>query len=230
MNDRVGLDRTLVVLSADHGAPEHPGYLATLGIEAGTFDFERVDTEPGFVRLRAEFGESRDLILNYSNPYLYLDTAAIETRGLDKAEVERVVADELEKLPGIAYAIPSSALREGAVPRGKIQDAVLANFNPDRSGDIYVVFDPHWFIADFDGLTVASAHGSPWTYDSHVPILIAGPGIEPARVSRRVETIDVAPTIAAYLGAKPPSGALGLPLLEALPTSIGQDAAGAKAE
>ena len=117
--------------------------------------FERVDTEPGFVRLTAAFGESRDLILNFSNPYLYLDTAVIEARGLDRAAVERAVADELERLPGIAHAIPSSALRAGAVPRGKIQDAVLANFHPDRSGDIYIVFEPHWFIADFDGLHVS---------------------------------------------------------------------------
>jgi hypothetical protein len=92
------------------------------------------------------------------------------------------------------------------VPRGKIQDAVLANFHPDRSGDIYIVFEPHWFIADFDGLHVASAHGSPWTYDTHVPIIVAGPGIAPGRVARRVETVDVAPTIAAYLNR---SGALG---------------------
>jgi predicted AlkP superfamily pyrophosphatase or phosphodiesterase len=213
---RIGLDQTLVVLSADHGAPEHPDYLATLGIEAGTFDFERVDTEPGFVRLTAEFGESRDLILNFSNPYLYLDTAEIAARGLDQVEVERAVAEELERLPGIAHAIASSDLRAGAVPRGKIQDAVLANFHPDRSGDVYVVFEPHWFIADFDGLHVASAHGSPWTYDTHVPIIFAGPGIAPGGIARRVETVDVAPTIAAYLGTKPPSGALGHPLVEAL--------------
>ena len=216
VDERVGLERTLVVLSADHGAPEHPDYLATLGIEAGTFDFERVDTEPGFVRLTAEFGESRDLILNFSNPYLYLDTAEIAARGLDRAVVERAVAEELERLPGIAHAIASSDLRAGAVPRGKIQDAVLANFHPDRSGDIYIVFEPHWFIADFDGLHVASAHGSPWSYDTHVPIIIAGPGIAPGRVARRVETVDVAPTIAAYLGTKPPSGALGRPLVEAV--------------
>jgi len=213
---RVGLDQTLVVLSSDHGAPEHPGYLATLGIEADTFDFRRVDTEPGFVRLTAEFGESRDLILNFSNPYLYLDTAEIAERGLDRAEVERSVAEELERLPGIAHAITSSALRLGQVPRGKIHDAVLANFHPDRSGDIYIVFEPHWFVADFDGLTVASAHGSPWTYDTHVPIIFAGPGIAPGRVARRVETVDVAPTIATYLGTKPPTGALGQPLVEAL--------------
>jgi predicted AlkP superfamily pyrophosphatase or phosphodiesterase len=213
---RVGLDSTLVVLSADHGAPEHPEYLATLGIEAGTFDFERIDTEPGFVRLTAEFGESRDLILNFSNPYLYLDTAEIEVRGLDRAVVERAVAEELERLPGIAHAIPGSALRAGEVPRGKIQDAVLANFHPDRSGDVYIVFEPHWFIADFDGLHVASAHGSPWTYDTHVPIIVSGPGVAPGRIARPVETVDVAPTIAAYLGTKPPSGALGRPLVEAL--------------
>jgi len=210
----VGLDQTLLVLSADHGAPEHPGYLKTLGIEADTFDFERVNTEPGFVRLQADFGASRELIKSFSNPYLYLDRAVIAERNLDVEEVEAVVAEELEKLPGIAQAIPSSALRRGAILGGNVAEKVLANFHPDRSGDIYIVFEPHWFIADFDGLTVASAHGSPWTYDSHVALVFAGPGIEPKRVVRRVETVDVAPTIATYLGTKLPSGARGLPLPE----------------
>lgn len=216
VEERVGLDRTLVVLSSDHGAPENPAYLAGFGhVDARTFDFERVETEPGFVRLTAAFGDSRSLILNFSNPYLYLDRAEIAARGLDPATVARAVAEELDRLPGIAYAIASSDLRSGAVARGKIQDAVLANFHPDRSGDIYIVFEPHWFVADFDGLHVASAHGSPWTYDTHVPIIVAGPGIVPGRIARRVETVDVAPTIAAYLGTRPPSGALGQPLHEA---------------
>lgn len=214
VDEKIGLDRVLIVLSADHGAPEHPGYLKTLGIEAGLFDFKRVDTEPGFVRLAAEFGESKDLILNYSNPYLYLNNKVIEERGLDKAAVEKSVAAELERLPGIAHAIPSSQLRTGQIGGGKIADAVLANFHPDRSGDIYVVFEPHWFIADFDGLTVSSAHGSPWTYDTHVPVFFAGMSLAPGRIARRVETVDVAPTIAAYLGTKYPSGAIGVPLVE----------------
>ncbi|NRB17441.1 MAG: alkaline phosphatase family protein [Rhodobacteraceae bacterium] len=217
VDGRVGLDKTLIVLSADHGAPEHPDYLATLGIEAGLFSFDRVDTEPGFVRLQADFGASRDLILNFSNPYIYLNQKLISERGLDLATVEAAVAEELQTLPGIAYAVSSSALRAGAFARTKISEAVLANFHPDRSGDIYVVFEPHWFVADFDGLTVASAHGSPWTYDTHVPLMIAGPGIAARAVSRRVETVDVAPTLAIYLGTKLPSGATGIPLPEALP-------------
>jgi predicted AlkP superfamily pyrophosphatase or phosphodiesterase len=95
-----------------------------------------------------------------------------------------------------------------------VTDAILANFNEDRSGDIYVVFEPQWFVAEFDGKSVAASHGSPWAYDTHVPVIWMGPGIEPGRIARRVETVDVAPTIAAYLGVKYPSGARGRAMAE----------------
>ena len=84
------------------------------------------------------------------------------------------------------------------------------------SGDVYVVFEPNWFINDFDGLTVASTHGSPWRYDSYVPVIFVGPGIRPQQVPRRIETIDVARTLAAYVGIKPPSGASGVILAEVM--------------
>lgn len=217
VDETVGLERTLVVLSADHGSPEAPGYLKTIGIEAQTFNFDDVDTGPGFARLKARFGIDKTLISNFSNPYVYLNAEAIAEAGLDKAEVEAAVAEELALLPGIAFAVGSDALRRGAVAQTPVTDAVLANFHPARSGDIYVVFEPHWFVADFDGLHVASAHGSPWSYDTYVPIMFMGPGIAPARIARPVETVDVAATIAAYLGTKPTSGAGGAPLPEALP-------------
>jgi arylsulfatase A-like enzyme len=69
-------------------------------------------------------------------------------------------------------------------------------------------------VAEFDGKSVAASHGSPWAYDTHVPVIWMGPGIEPGRIARRVETVDVAPTIAAYLGVKYPSGARGRALAE----------------
>ncbi len=212
----IGLDRTLIVLSADHGAPEVPGYLATLGIEARYFSFAEIDREPAIEALRSEFGVGEELIETFFQPYVYLNRRVIEAHGLDPALVEARVAEELAKMPGIAYAISSTALQTDGVADTGVSSAVLANFNPDRSGDIYVVFEPHWFVADFDGLHVASAHGSPWAYDTHVPVILAGAGIEPGRVFRRVETVDVAPTIAAFLRIKPPSGSRGTPLGEAL--------------
>ena len=77
-----------------------------------------------------------------------------------------------------------------------------------------MVFAPNWFINDFDGLVVSSTHGSPWEYDAYVPIVFAGHGIAAQHVSRRVHTVDVATTLANYLGLKPPSGATGEVLSE----------------
>jgi hypothetical protein len=93
---------------------------------------------------------------------------------------------------------------------------VLRNFNPRRSGDIFVVFQPHCFINDFDGLIVACTHGSPWRYDTFVPVVFAGGKLTGQRVYRPIETVDIAPTLAAIVGAKPPSGSRSGPLLEVL--------------
>ena len=94
--------------------------------------------------------------------------------------------------------------------------SIRNNFHHKRSGDIYLVFDPNVFINDFDGLIVASTHGSPWRYDTHVPIVFAGPGIEPRRVSRAVTPYDIAATLAARLGTQPPSASIGTPLPEVM--------------
>lgn len=210
----VGLDRTLVVLSADHGASEAPGYLNSLGIGGSNFNFDAIDRSEAIAALKAEFGVAEELVDQFFQPYLYLNRKAIEARGLDLAVVSRRVAEELRKFPGIAYAVSSQDLRAGAVARTSITNAVLANFHKDRSGDIYVVFEPHWFVADFDGQSVTGSHGSPWIYDTHVPVIWMGPGIKAGRIGRRVETVDVAPTIAAYLRVRYPSGTRGQVLKE----------------
>ena len=80
-----------------------------------------------------------------------------------------------------------------------------------------LIFEPDVFINDFDGLIVASTHGSPWRYDTFVPVIFAGAGLPGIMVSRAVTPYDIAPTLAAYLGVKPPSGAIGAPLSEVLP-------------
>jgi len=78
------------------------------------------------------------------------------------------------------------------------------------------VFDPNVFINDFDGLIVASTHGSPWRYDSYVPVMFAGAGLKPKTVSRAITPYDIAPTLANYFGIKQPSAAIGKPLAEVL--------------
>ncbi len=214
VEQRVGLENTLIVLSADHGAPEAPGYLSDLGFEAAYVDPGSFDRTTAIESLKAQFGIGEELITTYFHPYLYLNRELISQRGLDQGTVEAAVADVLTQFDGIALAISSSALREGRTPDFPIVQTILRNFSPDRSGDIYIVFEPNRFVNDFDGLTVASTHGSPWRYDTYVPLIFVGAGIPAQRVARPVQTVDVAPTLALLIGAKPPSGSVGVPLSE----------------
>ncbi|MDJ0841794.1 MAG: alkaline phosphatase family protein [Acidobacteriota bacterium] len=216
VDQRVGLNRTLVVLSADHGGPEAPGYLAELGFEADYIDPKSFDKAGAIQRLKERFGIGEELITTYFHPYLYLNRKAIAAGKLDQAEVELAVAEELTHFDGVALAVSSSALATGNVRDTPLMRSILKNYNPSRSGDIFVVFEPNRFINDFDGLKVAATHGSPWRYDTHVPIIFAGMGMPPQRLARKVHTVDIAPTLSLMLGAKLPSGSFSEALGEVL--------------
>ncbi len=217
VDKHVGLQHTLVVLSADHGQPEVPGHLHEQGIHGSHyFDTAALDRAPAIEALKARFGIGEALIEAFYQPYLYLNRELIRQKGLDQAAVEQAVAAELLKFDGVAAALSATALRNAALPDNTLNRAVLNNTHDKRSGDIYLVFRPNVFINDFDGLIVASVHGSPWRYDTFVPVFFAGAGLRPAQVSRPVAPYDIAPTLAAFFGIKPPSGATGNPLPEVL--------------
>ena len=63
---------------------------------------------------------------------------------------------------------------------------------------------------------MACTHGAPWRYDTFVPVVFAGGNLTGQRVYRPIETVDVAPTLSAIVGAKPPSGSRSGPLLEVM--------------
>ena len=150
---------------------------------------------------------------------MYLNRELIAEKGLALGDVEAAVAAELVKFDGIALAVSSSAMASGRLPDTPLLRSVLNNYHPRRSGDVYVVFNPNCFINDFDGLAVAVTHGSPWRYDTFVPVIFAGAGLEPRKVFREIHTVDVAPTLAAAVGAKPPSGTRGQVIVEVLEES-----------
>jgi predicted AlkP superfamily pyrophosphatase or phosphodiesterase len=214
IDSQIGLDKTLIVLSSDHGGPEAPGYLKKLGFEADYIHPKAWDKAGAIGKLKKRFGIGEELITTYFHPYIYLNRKVIADKGLNQAEVERAVAEELTRFDGVSLAVSSSALSIGTVPDTPLIQSILRNYNPNRSGDVYVVFDPNRFINKFGKLTVAATHGSPWGYDTYVPIIFAGMGIPAQRISRRVHTIDIAPTLSLLLGTKLPTGSFGPPLHE----------------
>lgn len=216
VDQKVGLDRTLIVLSADHGGPEAPPDLQRYGFDSQYVDPDSWEKEPGIQALKKRFGTGEQLIRGYSHPYLYLNRELIAEKGIELGDIEQAVATELVKFDGVALAVSSSAMASGKLPDTPLLRSVLNNYHPRRSGEIYIVFQPNWFINDFDGLTVASTHGSPWRYDTFVPVIFAGAELQPRKIYREIHTVDVAPTLAAAVNAKPPSGTRGQVLVEVL--------------
>lgn len=214
IDTKVGLDNTLIVLSADHGAPEAADYMAERGMAVERLVPSGFDSKPFLASLKQRFGIAKQLISMYEHPYVYLNRELIREKGLNQAEVERAVAEEFMKINGIALAVSSIDLRSGQLPESPVVNQVLRNFHPKRSGDVYIVQEPYWFLYTDESLPLCTMHGSPWSYDTYVPIIFAGAGINPQRIHRLVHPVDIASTLAAVTRSKFPSGARGLVLRE----------------
>ena len=217
IEQEVGLDHTLIVLSADHGGPEAPGYLQQLDQDADYVDAGLFEADVLNAALKKVLGVNVDLVTTYYHPYVYLDRGMVARAGLDLAETQRALAREIMKNPEVAYAYAGSDISRGLLKNNAIETMVSANHQPKRSGDVYVVFRSQSFINDFDGLVVAATHGSVWRYDRFVPVIFAGNGLKPVTVSRAITPYDIATTLSNKLNIKAPSGAIGEPLSEVTP-------------
>lgn len=209
---RVSEAELLVVLSSDHGGCETPEALHALGVDAAHHD-------PGELAgrmndaLERRFGKGARFIVDFSNPTFWLDEPAVLAGGLELALVERELAGLLRAERGIAYALAKTDIASGNIPRGPIYDRIANSFDRDRTGNVYVVPKPGWLLAT-DPKGLSSMHGTPWNFDTHVPIAFYGQGLRPERVLRAVDPRDIAPTLAALLHIEPPRGASGQVLHE----------------
>ncbi|NIR44789.1 MAG: alkaline phosphatase family protein [Gemmatimonadetes bacterium] len=214
VDDRVGLENTLIVLSSDHGVDAAPEYSAELGYRAGRLYPERFLAAVNEA-LGERFDTDRELVSAFWNPSLYLDLDNVETLDLDVRAVERALVEEILKIDGVAMAMTRTQVLNGDVTDTAVTRKIQKAFHPTRSGNVLFIQDQFWYLYPSPEKFTAM-HGSPYGYDTYVPIIIAGPGIEEGTVSRRVDPADIAPTIAAALGIKPPSGAIGTPLTEVI--------------
>lgn len=210
VEDQVGAEHVLYVLSADHGMPEAVEFMFEQGHAVYRNTVDGLQEELNF-ELEERFGVV-DAVKAFFRPYIYLDHEAIDAAGADTRAIERHIVDHLVATPGIAIALPAVPFEE---QRGDyLEGFIRRNYHPLRSGDIYVAQSPYSFLYSEGPISVM--HGSPWRYDTHVPVIFAGPGIEPGVVSRQIETVDVAVTLAAMFGTTMPSGAAGVVLDEVM--------------
>jgi arylsulfatase A-like enzyme len=94
---------------------------------------------------------------------------------------------------------------KGAAP-GLLGTLVLNGFNPERSGDVVIIPKPFKF---FSTSSSGTTHGSPYNYDTHVPIIFYGMMFKPGRYADAVYITDIVPTLCSVLMLEEPSGCVG---------------------
>jgi hypothetical protein len=204
--DRViGLDHTLIVLTSDHGASPAPEYLSEKGLGTGRLDPTEI-ARVADAALDKRFGAG-DWCAKVFNPGLFLRVEPMQRLKVTPSDAERVAADAIRRLPGIAAVFTRSELAQGQ-PQTRLRRFATATLHPTRSPDVIIVQEPYWYFYK-DMKKNAGMHGSPYGYDTHVPLFFYGAHIRPVRVATAVKMNDVAPTIAAYLGVPAPTASEG---------------------
>jgi len=213
VDQEIGLENVLITLSADPGFMNIPEYAATRRLHAGRTDPEAMIAAVNEA-LSKRFGEGR-YVTAWWNPTLYVDYALIEARQLDRVAVENAAQAFLRDYPGIEAVYTRTQLEEGRVPDTKMSKQVILAWHQQISGDIVVMNKPNWYLFA-KPKTYASTHGSPWSYDTNVPLVMDGAKWVKAGKYGDSEVVDLGRTVAHILDVRPPNGCEGRVLSEAL--------------
>lgn len=226
---RVGLANTLIAFTADHGVSPIPEHAAALGL--GGARLKPLDL---FATINKAISErynpqgkspdpSADYLLKYSegatmreqfvNGNLYFNYDALRRDGVSVEEFSQVVVAAALTFPGVARCFSRvQLLRGGASITDPIERRVLHGFYPARSGDIVILAEPFKYL----GGEIPATHGSAYSYDTHVPMILMGQGVTAGRYFEAATPADIAPTLSALLRITPPTNATGRVLVEAL--------------
>ncbi|HEY6242416.1 MAG TPA: alkaline phosphatase family protein [Pyrinomonadaceae bacterium] len=229
VNARVGLSNTLVAFTADHGVAPIPEHAAALGLGGGRIRGQDVmgairsainarynpqnktpDPTADYIYKYEYSGALRDA---FTNGNIYFNYDALKRDGVSLDEITEVAGKGALMVPGIARYFTRKQLQQGATSiTDPIERRALHGFYPTRSGDLVLIPEPYKYLNE----TITATHGSPYSYDTNVPTVIMGAGVNPGRYYEAASPADIAPTLCALLGITKPSAATGRVLIEAL--------------
>jgi hypothetical protein len=157
---KVGLDRCVVTLTADHGVGPIPEFAAGLDEGGGRLNADQV-AEGVNRKLAALLGtapEAKRLVAEVMFPWLYLDESAVESSGFKMDEVARLAAEAARSLPGIEQAVASVDIGEaGSAASRDLRRLIENSYYPGRSGQVYLHWARYWY-ADDDVAGHGAAH------------------------------------------------------------------------
>ena len=195
----------VVVLTADHG-----GFDAVERLQQQAYPRAVRADNSLLVSELAKLVTERTGIAAPSGPLLYGDgmggdryISRLLSPG-DRAKVSDALVARLKSHPQVAAVFTAKELAEAPLPSASPQDWSLkdrarASFDPQRSGDLLVLLERAVMPIPASYRGLVATHGSPWDYDRRVPILFWRRGMAGFEQPAPIETVDIAPTLAALL-------------------------------
>ncbi|MDR3610716.1 MAG: alkaline phosphatase family protein [Ignavibacteriaceae bacterium] len=208
LDAKIGKGNYLLFLTADHGVAEIPDLINTK-IKQVISHNKFVESIKGF--LLANYGTDK-ILSDYSNEQIFLNYSVISEKKLDIVDVRNKLAQYIRDNFNSILIVFTRDDFNGKIPSRNDPNSLLNGFNSTRSGDIFIEFNS---LSSFElnGMD-KSTHGTPYSYDTHVPLLFFGWGIPKQEINEPVFTIDIAPTLAILLKITEPSGSIGKPIIK----------------
>lgn len=204
---RVGANNLLVVFTADHGVSPVPEENVKNKMPGGRVN-TRAEREAVQQALAARFGPG-EYVAAVSEGGLYFREETIAAGKLDRTEMEKVAAAVLRAQPHMFRVYTRTEMMSGTASGDLIDQRVRRGYHA-RSADVVAIHEPYWLGGG------GTNHGTPFSYDTHVPLMLLGPQVRPGRYHGEAAIQDIAPTVATVLGIAAPSGSVGRVLGESL--------------
>ena len=190
VDERIGMENVVVAFSSDHGVGEVPDLVVRDGGDGGRFGTDQtLCLQRLQSRLKGRFGGGEFLVDTF-----YLDRETIAAEEANRAAIEDEIVEAMSDCPLIAEVVRPAELD----PANPLHELYLNNYYPERSGDLVVVVKPN--VLPVPASVIVASHGSPYAYDTHVPMIIRRQDGAGQVVEARANTIDLAPSLAPLLG------------------------------
>ena len=196
LDKKVGADNYVVALAADHGVadiPEqsHSGGRVSMAAVRGLME----------ASMKQSLGGEGPFVTATSAADIYLKPGVFE-KLKEKKGALKALLDAAGSVPGVGRMLSSDEISTPAARTSKdaqIRAAALSYF-PGRSGDLFVIPKENWLL-----VAAGTTHGSWYSYDQRVPVLLYGAGIKPGAYNDAATPADIAPTIARIVGVQLPA-------------------------
>jgi predicted AlkP superfamily pyrophosphatase or phosphodiesterase len=188
--------RVVVALTADHGFGTVPELAQNVNPPP-----KRVSIFPALTSARARLQKLGidTMAFELDQQVLLVDRAAFRGKKANPDSLIELFRQEVLRVPGVARVDRFADLVKGDTINDPITRRWVHQFPAGTPIDLIITLTP----GSLWNSPLIASHGTPYDYDSNVPIIFYGPEFKPGRYTDRVRTVDIAPTLAAAAGVKP---------------------------